>query len=580
MAMKVFNRYGVVKPNLKHHLIQKGSGVWQSELDHGPLLTIERVHVVPSELRREGLGSKMLGLLLAKAWEYTAAKTQTDPSVALFQSPQSQLDWSSSLHVLTLPGWLSADVDQRRKGKARREQHRINIEAHDAAVSFFRSCGFWRIGLSDCFAYSFTPDHPSRILAVGEDVDPLFCAVDEYEDFINPDNGETIHFNMDQYRLDGLKTSHPFHHAAETLSDEQCLAFLRDHASTVGSASPDSSQSTLLHIIPCAVKPRSLEWVLENVHQARQWQSCPDTQGLTPIEALREKLERIRSTRQVMLMTLVVSDQFKGFGTEAVRCLELLSARDGPSTPLPSLELARLQYGCTCGQCLEGFLSPRMAFALYWKGGELGDMLSEDFCISDGRSWVQWHEDAISYLARDVQANLKMNKSLRCGYGNIFSLAANCLQRKLYHEPRLYWNNLMTRVNGHRTPRTSGGPALTGLMLPCFTSSSSPKCKTRWLEMDSRGSRTSRITQVCPFVAMIMSSGSFLSPGGFAMNVLCTEPWFRCRPQSMRPIVVKRARCMIKQSIFYDKKLEHVLSRDDADVPPAPFYFFLSLSLQ
>jgi hypothetical protein len=30
-------------------------------------------------------------------------------------------------------------------------------------VSFFRSCRFWRIRISDCFAYSFTPDHPSRI---------------------------------------------------------------------------------------------------------------------------------------------------------------------------------------------------------------------------------------------------------------------------------------------------------------------------------------------------------------------------------------------------------------------------------
>ncbi|CEL06575.1 hypothetical protein ASPCAL09748 [Aspergillus calidoustus] len=430
IALKIFNRYGIVKPNLKHHPIQKGSGVWQTELDNGPLATIEYVHVIPSDLRRKGLGSKMLELLLAKAQGYIAAQTQTDPSLALFQTPQSKLDCSSSLHVLTLPGWLRADVEPRREGQPHREQHRINSEAHDAAVSFFRSCGFRRLGISGCFAYSFQPNHPSRTLLVNDDVDPPFCAVDEYEGFINPENGETMQSNMERYRLDSLKASHPFHHAAETLSDEDCLTFLKYHASSVGSALPNNTQSTLLHSIARAIKPRSLQWIIDNVQEARKWQSSRDMQGFTPIEALKEKLESSRSTRQVMLMTLIVSDQFKGFGTEAVWCLELLSTRDGNSTRLSTLELQRLKYGCTCGSCLEGFLSPRMAFALYWKGGELGDMLS-DFSMSDGKNWVEWHEDAIAYLARDVQANLQTNKSLRCGFGNTFSLAAHCLERKI-----------------------------------------------------------------------------------------------------------------------------------------------------
>ncbi|KAL2844459.1 hypothetical protein BJX68DRAFT_277791 [Aspergillus pseudodeflectus] len=368
IALKIFNRYGI------------GSGVWQTELDNGPLATIEYVH--------------MLELLLAKAQGYIAAQTQTDPFLALFQTPQSKLDCSSSLHVLTLPG------------QPHREQHRINSEAHDAAVSFFRSCGFRRLGMSGCFAYPFQPNHPSRTLLVNDDVDPPFCAVDEYEDFINPENGETMQSNMERYRLDSLKASHPFHHAAETLSDEDCLTFLKDHASSVGSAPPNNTQSTLLHSIA-------------HVQEARKWHSSRDMQGFTPIKALKEKLESNLSTRQVMLMTPIVSDQFKGFGTEAVRCLELLSTRDGNSTRLSTLEVQRLKYGCTCGSCLEGFLSPRMAFALYWKGGELGDMLS-DFSMSDGKSWVE-----------DVQANLQTNKSLRCGFGNTFSLAAHCLESKI-----------------------------------------------------------------------------------------------------------------------------------------------------
>jgi hypothetical protein len=125
-----------------------------------------------------------------------------------------------------------------------------------------------------------------------------------------------------------VKASKPFHLAAETLSDEQCLAFLKDHDSTVGSTPPDNYQFTLLHSIACAKKPRSLQWTLDNVQEARRWQSSSDVQGFTPIEALKDMLENNRATILDAFSTFVVSGIFHGYRPEAVRCLELLSMRE------------------------------------------------------------------------------------------------------------------------------------------------------------------------------------------------------------------------------------------------------------
>ncbi|KAL2793475.1 hypothetical protein BJX66DRAFT_338794 [Aspergillus keveii] len=373
--------------NIAFELFDRGSGVWQTELDNGPLLIVEELHVLPSELRRKGLGFKMLQLLLGKAQRYAADKVPRGAIAMLSNEPQSNVPRQNSLHVITSPDWLYADVEPRRKGKSRHERRAIGAEAHDAAVAFFRACGFRRIAIDD-------------------DVDPAYCAVDEYEGFVEPERGGNISLMMDQYRLDRLKASNPFHHAGETLSNGGCLEFLKGQPSAVGSTPINNSNATLLHAVACAIKPRSLEWILENVAEARKWQFARNLQGLTPIESLKDKLESIRSTRQAGGMTLIVSDYFTGFKTEATRS------------------------GCTCGQCLEGFLSPRMVYALNSNGSELR-IIMESSMIDDGESWVEWHEEEISYLTEEVQENLQTNKSLRHGFINIFALAAGCLERNI-----------------------------------------------------------------------------------------------------------------------------------------------------
>jgi GNAT superfamily N-acetyltransferase len=132
--------------------VHKGSGVWGDELDHGPLFVIEQFHVVAPELRRKGLGQRIVSLLLSKAERYSLRATR--PGVQPL-----------TLHALVLPGWLKADVHL--ASKSPREEHKLKTQAKDGAIKFWRTCGFRRIGVSKCLAFPFSSQHPSHTLCIG-----------------------------------------------------------------------------------------------------------------------------------------------------------------------------------------------------------------------------------------------------------------------------------------------------------------------------------------------------------------------------------------------------------------------------
>lgn len=56
VAFYVFDWYGTVKAKYKDHPVQRGTGAWGNELDHGPIFLIENLHVIELNLRQKGLG--------------------------------------------------------------------------------------------------------------------------------------------------------------------------------------------------------------------------------------------------------------------------------------------------------------------------------------------------------------------------------------------------------------------------------------------------------------------------------------------------------------------------------------------
>ncbi|XRM39503.1 hypothetical protein ABZX51_002854 [Aspergillus tubingensis] len=222
--------------------------------------------------------------------------------------------------------------------------------------------------------------------------------------------------------MDRLRDSLPLHHAALTLMDEELKAFFVFHASDeLGWERVTNSEATLLHLTASELKPLSTRWLLENVHHANSWKTARDLNGYTPLGALQEKLETMRTQKPYGLFRILnVSDHFKGYPDTAVSCLSLLLGREASGR-----DKTRLRYGCTCGGCLEGFLSPRMRSSLIFQGETNYDVYQEK--IDDGSFWIQANDYILVHLDPDVRRNLKTNKSLRKGFVNIFRIAVECL---------------------------------------------------------------------------------------------------------------------------------------------------------
>jgi hypothetical protein len=78
-----------------------------------------------------------------------------------------------------------------------------------------------------------------------------------------------------------------------------------------------------------------------------------------PLEALCEVLEALRTRRSHQMSTVDVSDEFRGFEDNYMRCLALLMG----DKEISAEKLARFKGGCT-GECIDGIVSPSMVKVL------------------------------------------------------------------------------------------------------------------------------------------------------------------------------------------------------------------------
>jgi hypothetical protein len=86
LAFNLFDRYGRLKDDYKHHEVRKGLGMWQDPLDDGDILLIEKISV-DEDFRRCGLGTKMIKML----FDVTRKKTKGGKFVAVL-GPQPSKD--------------------------------------------------------------------------------------------------------------------------------------------------------------------------------------------------------------------------------------------------------------------------------------------------------------------------------------------------------------------------------------------------------------------------------------------------------------------------------------------------------
>ncbi|KIW33877.1 uncharacterized protein PV07_00692 [Cladophialophora immunda] len=404
LALDLFDRYGRLRSEFKTHPVIKGTGVWGQELDHGDILLIEEVFV-NKDYRRQGLGRRMIESLLTRAWEKTW-------SFFAFV-------WPTFLRLNDLRReWDSLPDDAERRKLEERE--------HDRATMFYRSLGFRRVGSTIWFALAPNNDHPSHQLASIEDFNPpkppstslhsLLAPLQQIADpppsplvrILNPQPRESPDF------LDVLQNC-----MQENGSADACWT------------SKDKHGNTVLHLTASIFNVACVEWVLKQDFGARLLE-MRNNRGETPLELVQFKLERLRTQKVVNQLTIPVSDRFEGHNDDAVRCLVLLKGLESVES-LGELHdpdaLQRIVGGCTCGQCLGGFLSPRMSHALLCQAHLGYDMMNGDLDQLPGLDWVEDWENYLGYLPSKVLDNLTTNKSMRQGFVNLWLHVGTCLEK-------------------------------------------------------------------------------------------------------------------------------------------------------
>ncbi|KAF7941273.1 hypothetical protein EAE99_000910 [Botrytis elliptica] len=449
VAFELFDRYGYLNDHLKNHCVRKGTGAWGSELDFGSLFIMEHIEVTEREYRRKGLGRAMVGDLVKKAEGLHKPSPSSTPEDTIFEEMfwfgrNKERERRAKIHTISMPGCLRHDVEPQCEGKSEVERREINSRAFDSAESFHRSLGFRRIGASSCFGLSSDPNHKSRLLAIQDDFDPPkppSTPAEEREAIIitMPGEEESLHTSayrkeLEAKRLKKLKERlTPLNFAAVSLPDVELVEFYKTFRVKDEKEwkQVDSLNNTLLHITACQFKPQSAQWLMDNVNEKQSLTSARNIDGYTPLEALQHKLNIIRTRRERGMMTVVISDSFAGFTSDATNCQFVLLTGSMPTNLSDAHLLLQLKCGCTCGECIGGFLSPRMKLALLFQAETHYDILNDSIHMSlgdDGVDWLWLQDSLVEHVHPNLQQNFKTNKALRQGFANMFNYIATCLK--------------------------------------------------------------------------------------------------------------------------------------------------------
>lgn len=215
----------------------------------------------------------------------------------------------------------------------------------------------------------------------------------------------------------------PLHYAILTMSDAECADYFETANDTAEWNRVDDAGDTVLHLAARGFKPMCVQWLM-----ARQcsMKSTRNLQGCTPLETLENALETHRAQRAHITGTRVdISDRFNGFPEEAVACLAALWEMGDAHDLLP-VEKARLTYGCSCGECLEGFMSPLMLKALLFQAEVTYDLLADE-TFGEGSPVCDWFESQAHHIPSTLRSDFRGYGSLKPGFTDVFGHIITCL---------------------------------------------------------------------------------------------------------------------------------------------------------
>ncbi|EIM82026.1 uncharacterized protein STEHIDRAFT_171625 [Stereum hirsutum FP-91666 SS1] len=298
---------------------KKGTGIWGHELDEGAIIFIETIEV-HKEYRKRGLCSWLIQQVLSS--EHVTAC-------------QFAYAWPTPLYPSRLSKTDLADIE-------------------GAVLKVFANAGFRRVGRSNFVCYAIADaNHPSRHLSASQDAKPIDLPLAEQ---VKNDDGEppVVRDIRAFDTVAQIEAQYPLHAALLVDSSEVIIRLIRAHhtadPSSIFVRGPDGA--TLLHMATSAGRPAVVSLLLslgarDDVHKK-------DGEGRTPLERIDDAMTKAREFAKFN------HRPFKGHETYKCRCKALIMEAMG--LPPPSLEM--IKWGCTCGQCQGGWLSPRMKFRL------------------------------------------------------------------------------------------------------------------------------------------------------------------------------------------------------------------------
>lgn len=438
LAMELFDRYGRLKEEIHQHALQKGSGVWGKELDNGNFLLVEDVKV-ERRFRRKRIGSKLVLHVLQQAMtpKYNVAYA--------FAGAAAHYDDGESTANIR-PGGLP------------------HHEKVDAVIAFLRFLRFRRVGITTWFALAHDSDHPSRRLDRDKDADPKR----EIDELIESDSDEEIILCNGDFTQTRMKRSewdtsflgkppkqkpaissrkHPLHYALKTLPDKDALDFLKVQAREKASEKPlvealDGRGDSILHVAAKASKPACLGWLLQQPTIAALV-NATNYAGHTPFEALKSKLERSRVQAPYgVKRSRLVADTFEGFEEDAVTCLLLFQTSNEPFLE----QRMRAKFGCSCGECLDGFLSPRMLQKLKYQADMHYSHLTH--LTPPGRSgWYSEFKDLLTHFPESFRSSIKHRKTLQVSFVLLMRAVLTCLSEGVIPRKAAVVAHLQTSVD-------------------------------------------------------------------------------------------------------------------------------------
>ncbi|KAF7289319.1 Ankyrin repeat family protein [Mycena indigotica] len=356
----LFDKYGNVQPHLVEPGYRSGSGCWGRELNEGVLFYIFWVSVEEA-LRGQGIGSWMLDKFLH------SKHVEENDTVTCWPTPMG------------IEGELWEDAKNRQ-------------------VAFFRKNHFRRIGRTVFFAYSPNNNHPSRRVAVKDDVQALseiFSSV--------PDPAKT-------------RQEYPLHAAIFDDKTGQIATLIQSCYDSDPSSvhTSDLTGFTPLHIAAGQANVIAIRKLL-SWDMSSDLLNATNSDGATPLELLQSTMSSSRNFSEMLL------DNWRGYSADALEAEFLLKQSMGMLVQSTVEQYtAKNKYGCTCGRCAGGWLSPRMRFQLECQAAYAKDTmpdLYDDFTPRQPASFDYYmHSD---YIPRRFQSSFYL--SFYKGYCDVFN---------------------------------------------------------------------------------------------------------------------------------------------------------------